>query len=161
MPNICIFARISKYAFAKIFRFCKFSQVRFRRLSAAFPSFSTLSQIWFCSVSQYFARFHNLYFLQSYSNFSQGFANLLLQGFASAKIVVFRNGQFADVCISYFHFFSTSKYVGLQHIWYDVSGHFVLSFFVIFNIHCCAPVICFFLESETKICFCFEKTSSS
>ena len=56
----------------------------FHNIIQAFASFRANSQIWFRSASQYF----EIYGFASFRKVSQGFANGLSQGFASAKIQI-------------------------------------------------------------------------
>ena len=71
--NKYIFRKVSQFVSLKCMYFRKLSQILFRRntkrfasfytwnmISQAFANFHTFSQIWFHSVSQYFARFRNL-----------------------------------------------------------------------------------------------------
>ena len=83
MQNGCIFASFRKYAFAEILRFRKYDFAGFRKLSREFANM----------VSQRFARIRKL----SQSMVSQAFARIR-QGFASAKIMVFRKDSQWALC---------------------------------------------------------------
>ena len=96
------FARFHKSCFRKDLQvqnactsFCNMLSQKY--LGLASFEFRAKSQMRFRSVSQhYFASFRNLWFRKV----SQGFANGLSQGLASAKIMVFRkDSQWAGSCV--------------------------------------------------------------